>query len=257
MIVTAALAWWDERPEDLERCVRGMATVADRVVAVDGAYARYPGATVTSSVEQHDAIRETAIEVGIEPIIVTPDRLWAGQVEKRDHMMRLAAEGSDWIAVVDADYVISGDRPMVRRDLASYTADVVRVIIETPAGNGEYASHYHRLAEQYRTQEFEHIFRALPGMRVERLHWCYSALKDGERVWLFGIPDDTRPKAQSVMLDNYRIRHMTLRRTPEQIRSKRAYFNDREWVRQTTGQEDDQPGLPPPKWDYDALAFEQ
>ena len=37
MIVTAALIWYDERSEDLERCVRGMATIADRVIAVDGA----------------------------------------------------------------------------------------------------------------------------------------------------------------------------------------------------------------------------
>ena len=42
MIVTAALCWWNELPEDLDRCIRAAALIADRVVALDGAYRRYP-----------------------------------------------------------------------------------------------------------------------------------------------------------------------------------------------------------------------
>src|SRR5207247_1053795 len=50
--VTAALCWWNEKPEDLARCVRGVANIADRIVALDGAYVRYPGATVRSDEKQ-------------------------------------------------------------------------------------------------------------------------------------------------------------------------------------------------------------
>jgi hypothetical protein len=49
VIVTAALAWYDEAPEDLDRYVRALPVVCDRLVAVDGGYERYPGATPRSS----------------------------------------------------------------------------------------------------------------------------------------------------------------------------------------------------------------
>ena len=109
-IVTASLVWWDEPPETLRECVLGAARVCDRIVAVDGAYRRYPGATGTSPPEQAAAISEAARDAGIECLVVSPDRLWAGQVEKRTHALALAAIGSDWVAVVDADHVIDADR---------------------------------------------------------------------------------------------------------------------------------------------------
>src|SRR5512134_3918183 len=100
MIVTAALAWWDERPEDLVDCVKGMANVADRVIALDGAYRRYPAATITSPADQAEAIASTAADVGLDCLILTPDRLWAGQLEKRTYLVQAAAVQSDWIVVV-------------------------------------------------------------------------------------------------------------------------------------------------------------
>lgn len=259
MIVTAALAWWNEKPEDLVRCVRSMATVADRVVAVDGAYARYPGATVTSPADQAEAIRAAAESVGLEAVIHVPDRLWAGQVEKRDFLFRQASIGSDWIAGVDADFLISGDRKRVRRDLATYkpNVDVVRVILETPAGYGEYASQWHQKIEQWRSYEFHHFFRVLPEMGFERLHWQIRAVKNGEPVWMLGIPDGTRRMLPSVLLRHfrhYKVQHLTLHRTHEQMMASRAFLNDRQWVVAKTGQEDDVPGLPRPKWDYESLA---
>jgi hypothetical protein len=259
MIVTCALAWWNETPEDLARCVRGMATVADRVVAVDGAYVRYPGATITSAPEQAEAIRATAQEVGLEAVIHIPDRLWAGQVEKRDFLMRQAAIGSDWIAGVDADFLISGNRLRVRRDLERYgdDVDVVRVVLETPVGRGEYASHWHRKIEEWRSYEFHHFFRALPEIGCERVHWQFRAVKNGEPVWMLGVPDDTRRMLPSVLLRHYheyRVQHLTLQRSHAQVMASRAFLNDREWIMEQTGQEDDIPGLPPPKLDYENLA---
>ena len=57
MIVTAALCWYNEPPDELAACVRATATVADRIVAVDGAYRRYPGAKPMSSPAQVKAIQ--------------------------------------------------------------------------------------------------------------------------------------------------------------------------------------------------------
>src|SRR5512146_2315942 len=110
MIVNAALAFWNERPEDLRRCVIGIANIADRIVAVDGAYARYPGATIRSPDVQIEALRTAADERNIELRLIQPDRLWAGQVEKREFMMRDAMSDADWVALVDADWVIYTDK---------------------------------------------------------------------------------------------------------------------------------------------------
>lgn len=259
MIVTAMLAWWNENPADLARCVRSMAISCDRVVAVDGAYRRYPGATIKSPPEQAEAIRAAAAEVGLEAVIHVPKRLWAGQVEKRDFLIRLASQDSDWVAGVDADFLILGDRGRVRRDLAKYGSDVdvVRVVLETPVGRGEYASKWHRRIEDWYSYEFHHFFRVLPEMGFERTHWQIKAVKDGEPVWMLGVPDDTRRMLPSVLLRSYRhykIQHLTLHRNHKQMMASRAYLNDREWVVQETGQEDDRPDLPRPQWDYENLA---
>ena len=132
MIVTAALCLWNERPADLTACIAGAAKIADRVVALDGAYRRYPGATVTSDPRQAKAIRAACEKAGIECLIVTPDRLWAGQIEKRSYLLALATVGSEWIVTLDADHIIDTDREAVRAELYNSTADVVEVPFITP-----------------------------------------------------------------------------------------------------------------------------
>lgn len=256
VIVTAALIWFNERPEDLERCVRGMATIADRLVAVDGAYARYPGAKIGSPIYQVDAIARTAKEVGIEVMAIVPmDRLWAGQVEKRSFALRTASQDSDWVAVVDADWVISGDREKARAELAGYNdnIDVVSVPFYTPPGNGQVASTWHTSVSD--TQEWmPHLFRALPEMTVEKYHWHIGARKGKDLVWLWGNAGDGRPTLPPHQLQApYQIEHRTLQRTEEQVRASRAFLNDRLMVVSATGQEDDMPGLPPPEFDYETV----
>ena len=44
VIVTAALAWYDEAPEDLDRFVRALAVFCDRFIAVGGRYGATPSA---------------------------------------------------------------------------------------------------------------------------------------------------------------------------------------------------------------------
>lgn len=255
MIVTAALIWWNERPEDLERCVRGMATIADRLVAVDGAYARYPNATTTSPSEQARAIRRAAKAVGIEVDIHTPGTIWAGQVQKRSYALSEASKGSDWVAVVDADWVISGDRKRARAELETYGADldVVSVPFYTPSGDGQVASGWH-IAVRESWSYLPHIFRALPEMSVERYHWHVGARKGKHLVWLWGPPNDGRAVLPPHNLEApYLIEHMTLSRTEEQVMASRAFLNDRQMVVALTDQEDDMPDLPRPVFDYTTI----
>jgi len=245
MIVTAALAWFDEPLWQLEDCIRGLPTIADRVVAVDGGYRRYPDAAAASPSEQADVIRDVAIEVGLDCDIYIPDRLWAGQVEKRSFLLHHAAQDSDWFMAVDADHIWSGPRDQIRSELerAPRTVDGLTVPMFTPMNHdrpleesaaGEWhANHADQLMSPQR------IFRAFPNVRVERYHWWYSAEKRGRRIWLWG-GDDTRPHARvDEMKSPMLVEHRCLFREPLQIERNREFCEDRIAIVAETGQEDD------------------
>jgi hypothetical protein len=250
MIVTAALCWWNEKVEDLERCVAGVAQIADRIVALDGAYSRYPDATPTSSPEQAEAIRKTARKFDLDCLVLTPDRVWAGQVEKRTYLLNAAAIGSDWVVVVDTDHVIHCDREGVLTELAELPMDVVEVPFYTPANPhrsipASSANQWH-IDQADIVQMTPHIYRALPGFRVERFHWWYSAIKDGRRVWLWGGDSSYPPEDHYRFKSFYQVEHRCLLRSDRYIAASRTFLDDRERVVKLTGQEDDQDGLPRP-----------
>ena len=247
MIVTAALAWFDEPLEQLDECVRSLPVIADRLVAVDGGYSRYPGAKPKSPVSQAAQIRATAKDVGLDVVIHTPNKLWAGQVEKRSFLLQQAAKGSDWFVPVDADHVLHGLRYTVRHEVENVGEeyDALTADLYTPMNwdrplDESAAGEWHRdLAGEYTT--IQNIFRCLPGLRVERFHWWYSALKDDRKIWLIG--GDTDPQARRAAFYKlqapYLIEHRCLFRKPKQIIRNRAFCDDRVAIVAETNQEDD------------------
>jgi hypothetical protein len=256
--VTAALSWWNEKPEDLVACVRGMADVADRVVALDGAYRRYPNGTARSDGSQVEAIRETALAAGLDPLIIQPSRTWTGEIEKRSALLALAASHSDWVVVVDADHIIHADKDAVREEMKSSGVDVFDVPFFTPVASGTAvekvsATNWHR---QQANSEVRYplLFRSLPGITVEKRHWWYSAYKDGAKVWLSG--GDEGPSAvHGTFRSRYTVEHRCLMRSEEQMLAARAWYNDRVKVVEATGQEDFMPGLPEPAYDYETIPY--
>lgn len=257
MIVTAALAWYDEPPEMLAECVRGVAAVADRIVAIDGGYRRFPGALPASDPVQAETIRRTAQEAGIGCLVLVPDRLWAGQVEKRSHLLAAASVGTDWIAVIDADHIVHADRT-AHDELAAMDpdVDVVSVWMWTPAGERA-ATNWH-LGMSNVKLEIGHFFRALPGLRVDRFHWWYRATKNGVMVsmWYGERTTTDEGVAQRVLLQApYLVEHRSLVRDEAHTLANRAFCNDRVKVVEWTGQEDDVPGLPAPEWDFVTVPY--
>ena len=258
-IVTASLVWYDEPPELLAECVAGAGKIADRIVAVDGAYARYPGAKITSPPEQAVAIRRAAKRAKLDCLVLTPDRLWAGQVEKRSYALAAAAVGSDWIAVVDADHVIDTDRAEARSALASLPATVacVSVIMMTPPDPARpleqtSATGWHR-GMASTEMRYDHLFRTLPGLRLERFHWWYSAIRDGERVWISQGEATSGPVTP--LPARYVVEHRCHTRDEGRMLAGRAFCNDRVKVVEQTGQEDDLPTLPRPVFDYQTVPY--
>lgn len=263
MKVTAALSWYDEPVELLDACVRGLAGIADRVVAVDGVYRRFPHTSFISPPEQADVIREAAKDIGIECLVITPEEAWAGQVAKRSHLLGLASIDTDWIMVLDADHIIHGDVFATRQELEAFdrSVDVVSVSLFTPnhedrpIGQSAATGWHSGMAGQ--RIHIGHFFRALPGMHVEKFHWWYKATKDGQpvRFWYGeGIPRETMLMPYKLQA-TYEIEHRCLLRDEAHILANRAFCNDREMVVRMTGQEDDQPGLPPPVYDYETVPY--
>lgn len=255
--VSAALIWYDENPDDLEACVRGIATVADRLVAVDGAYQRYPNARVSSPPEQAKRIRQVAKEVGLKVEIHVPDKLWAGQVEKRSFAYAEAARDSEWIAIFDSDWVARGDREAVRAELKAYgpEVDVVTASLYTPPGDLK-ATNWHAREEGAHAITV-HFLRTLPDLRVETLHWWISATKNGQKVWMqYSQMQTPHPILEQHRLQaTYQIEHRTLLRDEKHVLDSRAFCNDRVMVMEKTGQEDHMPGLPEPVWDYVTVPY--
>ena len=249
MIVTAALCFWNEQPEELARAVSSVASVADRIVALDGAYRRYPGATDRSSDAEVEAIRDAAGQM--DCLVLQLRRLWAGQVEKRSHLLNAAALNSDWLLILDADYVVSADPDTVRRELAATPFDTLAVPLSTP--QGEYATNWHRQQAQgvFMTPL---VFRALPGMRVEDRHWWYSGLKGGTRHWLWE-GDARYPVVPHGSLSGYSVQHNSALQPHEAQMAARAWYNDVDLITRLTGQEDDVPGLPAPAYDDQRVPF--
>ena len=256
MIVTATLCWWNEDPSLLEACLRSV-TIADRIVAFDGAYARYPGATVRSPEEQAQVIRDFGGEV------VVPDRLWKGQCEKRTAIMQRAAEGSDWIAVVDADWIVHADRESVRAQLADSTADAYSAPFTNPPNPGSTLAPSLWHQDQLRLNESHVVlYRALPGMRAEGLHYYISAMKGPERVWLQSdgpqdYADPPVPRSGRTVphpqINGYEIEHRWAWRSDAAKLRERAFENDRWMVFGMTGQEDDRDDLPAPVYNDEIM----
>ena len=266
MKITSALCWFDEPPELLADCVRGLAGVADRIVALDGGYARFPNTLSSSPPEQAAAIRSAANEVGMECLVLTSDRLWAGQVEKRAHLLAAASVQTDWIVVVDADHIVHANAEAVRNEIAGYDAsvDVVSVPFFTPRNpnrslRASAATNWHSDMVD-KSFDMPHFFRALPGLTVEKFHWWYSARKMDNKVWLWctdgqGSPDGNRVLSPRRIAARYEVEHVSLMRDEAHILANRAFCNDRIMVVKETGQEDDRPDLPRPVFDYVTVPY--
>jgi hypothetical protein len=240
--ITAALAWFDEAPEDLDRFVRALPGAVDRLVALDGGYERYPGAAASSPPAEKNAILEAAKDVGL-PVIFGESRLWVGQLQKRNALIRLAGEDSDWIFTLDADHILHGVKEEFRHevdrlrrfdrvDIEFYTT----INHERPLAETSSTEWHSELAGK--TYRMGLLMRVLPGMRYERFHWYISAVKDNRRVWVYG-GDHKYPKIHSHQLRApFFIEHRCHFRRDRNILANRDFCNDRDLIVDATGQED-------------------
>lgn len=240
MRIWALCSWYDERPDHIAEMVESIAPLCDGLIAVDGAYALYPGGKGRSPADAHDALRAACDAHSVtlrEEWRVNP---WqGGEVEKRaamfKHALNAATPYEDWFLIMDGDMLLGEcDPELVRAELAETRCDVAEVTFAELA----YGSSTHTI----HATGFRSLFRALPGLTVEGTHWLYvipdESRPSGRRFMWHGITKAGRPAewlhAPEPALDlreDIQLLHRPHVRSRERVKGREAYYANREQAR--------------------------
>lgn len=183
MKLVACLIWYDESPEELRRAVLSLRGFADAVVAVDGAFSRFPrgnSAPWSDSDQLKDILRSAVYQdnegnplpENMEVLAYQPPRagVWPGresgnEVEKRNASLHMAGYlQADWVINCDADMYLLGSDWMkeqlakARELLESTIHDVATIAVGSDA--------------------VRCCFRWTPTLRYDRAH--YLVMDDGK-----------------------------------------------------------------------------
>lgn len=218
MKIIGLLSWYEEDPAWLAECVAAAARVCDHIVAVDGAYVRFPGADKKpiSSPEQARVIQSVAAGAGIGCTVHVPREAWAGnEVEKRDFMFRFASTfaepDEDWFLVVDADEFVTAAPPGFRSLLKASDRNVAAL---TFWERGDLDSGY----------PLRRMYRAIPGIGIQGVHYCVTAPVNGELRVLSGI-ETIHPLEIAEDLTSIRLEHRKDLRTDLRKALKDNYYS--------------------------------
>jgi hypothetical protein len=210
-VITALLNWYGEPPTWLADCVASAARFCHHIVAVDGAYAAFPGALRAPSSDpiQAETILHTAHGSGMGCTLYVPREPWWGnEVEKRDRMWQLGQlTGADWLFSIDADEAVT----TVPFDLAERLRDTDADVAEI--GLTEGGTEVHPLRR---------LYRRLSEMHVEQTHYTVTALKDGRRVVLSGS-HEVHALVEPLDLTDLRVEHRSQYRDNARKADKTRY----------------------------------
>lgn len=111
-MIVGLLSWYEEDPAWLAEMIASLpAAGISHLIALDGAYALFPGASPTSDPSNVHAIQAACTAAGITYSIHQPVEVWEGnEVEKRSALFELAEQSTtedDWYFVMDADETIT------------------------------------------------------------------------------------------------------------------------------------------------------
>lgn len=231
MRVIGLLSWFDESPTWLATAVAGFARFCDAIVAVDGAYALFPGGRPRSHPLQVEAIVHTAEAMGVGCLVYQPQDLWRGnEVEKRNYSLDLAGtlvEDGDWVCVFDADYHVLWAKPdMIRAELGETHCDVASYLLLDGKDFQGVAALEQFAAQTYIDHEWtvatRDFYRWHPTLRVGPAHFAYSAR--GE--WLRTQSDQQTDECLALR-DNLVVYHRTADRSERRRRDAAQYYDTR------------------------------
>lgn len=218
MRIIGLLSWYEEPASWLAECVASVAKLCDHLVAVDGPYALYPGATrkPASGSEQVDTIVHTAAGAGIGCTVhVSREPWWGNEVGKRDFMFRLGtlvAQPGDWFLRIDADEVLTQVPADTRTLLAATSQDVAEVTM-WERGDGQDSQFPLRA-----------LFRALPGIGIQQAHYVVTAPGEDGRTRVLCGNDSVHHAETAEALWDVRLEHRTQHRSAMRKAQKDAYY---------------------------------
>src|SRR5262245_2807901 len=108
--ILGLLSFFGELPQWLYDCAASLDRIGiDRLIAVDGAYALFPGARACSTTEEHQALRDGCADAGIALDLVVMAQPWESECAKRTYLFRRGqrfTSSSDWYLVLDSDTMV-------------------------------------------------------------------------------------------------------------------------------------------------------
>ena len=207
--LVAVLVWYDEDPRLLYETVSRLGQIpVDALVAVDGAYALYPGGTGSSPASNHAAIGAAARAIGISATIHSPGRPWeegtrpgeeSGAIKQRTLSIRLAetlTDPDDWFLVIDADNVLLRVDPSFRRQLEASDKEVATyALVQRPRRASElspierevvalHADEWPGTLDAPGVDPRPMLYRARRGLRYGPLH--FQVTGPNGRLWGLG-----------------------------------------------------------------------
>lgn len=224
MKIVAALSWYREDPDWLHETVTSLRKAGvSHLVALDGAYALYPGGTPSSHPAEYRALEHAADRAGIGLTIETPPTVWqGGEIEKRTRLFALAnehcVEGEDWIFIIDGDEVIIDAPEDLHQVLAGSPFDVAQATYVEFDGPDTMEGRFPR---RFQIPKF---FRAQP-ITVVGNHFTYRT-DDGRLLWGNALRSHLEPR---IPLDDvFLIEHRTWERERKRHENAHAYYAARE-----------------------------
>lgn len=241
MKLGAVLIWYDEEPELLYETVMRLGRIpVDALVAVDGAYELYPGATGSSPPSNHKAIGDAARRIGVSATIHSPARPWegSGEVRKRTFALRLAetlSEPDDWFLVLDADHILQRVDPSFRGRLEASDKEVATYgLVQRPRpASGlsplerqviaAHADEWPGTIDAPGVEAPRLLYRARRGLRYGPLHWELTGPKG--RLW--GLGTDALLPAED-LTEVLVFEHAWDRRPEGRLRAALEYYDRRD-----------------------------
>ena len=219
MTLVALLSWYDEDPGWLAKTVHSLELLkVDRLIAVDGAYALFPGGKAESPRDQAAVIKAAAAEIGVSYHLAAPAAPWKGnEVEKRNYLFQQAewyTDHRDWYFVIDADEHVTKVGPYLKERLTASLFDVGAVELVQPGGPlGTVVFPTH-----------PKFFRAIRGLRCHGDHFTYRT-PDGRNLW----GDAKRARLEPRLnLSDVVVEHRREYRPPERRRAAQGYYDARD-----------------------------
>lgn len=221
MRLIALLAFYDEPTDFLRAYVEGLKLADVReLVALDGAYALYPGGKAESPPEQHHALIDSCRQVDIRLRLHKPATAWDyGEVGKRGDLMLIGdqyAEPGDWLLILDADeHILAAPRGLVPA-LNAQPRDVATLALRRQES-------MHGPSDRDTTTRERRLMRSGLDIAVVSNHATYIT-GDRRVLWSAGR-DELQVPAHDV--DGLDVVHMTRHRPEARRNAQGEYYSAR------------------------------